>query len=129
MHMSKKVLLIDDDLPSLTLLEFKLKNAGYEIELAHDGQEGKDKLNAFTPDMVITDLMMPKLTGLDLIKIIRLDLKLDIPIIMLTSAGQEQIVMQAFELGSNDYITKPYDTEELIRRTALLIENFQEIYA
>ena len=111
-----KVLLIDDDATMLSMLKYKLEKAGYEIETASDGEKGKEMITSFKPDVVVTDLMMPYVSGLELVEYVRTVLKLELPLIVLSSAGQEKTVVQAFEIGATDFVTKPFSPNELLIR-------------
>ena len=111
-----KILLIDDDEIMLTMLKFKLEKENFEVKTAVNGKIGISLVKMFKPDLIVTDLMMPNVSGLELTKHLRLDLAMDIPIIILSSAGKEKIVLHAFEMGANDFITKPFSPNELIVR-------------
>ncbi len=116
-----KILIVDDDEAILAMLKFKLLKEKYEVRTAENGEVGKRVVLDFKPDLIVTDLMMPVVSGLDLIKYLRLDLGLDVPIVMLSSTGQEKIVLQAFEMGANDYMTKPFSSNELMDRIKTLL--------
>lgn len=111
-----KVLVVDDDPSIRILLSHILKVDDFQVILASDGHQGLQKFNEESPELVLTDLLMPVKSGIQLIKNIRLDLKSQTPIIVLSSVGQTQTVMHAFELGANDFITKPFDTKEILVR-------------
>ena len=111
-----KVLVVDDDPSTRILLSHILKVDDFQVILASDGHQGLQKFNEEAPELVLTDLLMPVKSGIQLIKNIRLDLKSQTPIIVLSSVGQTQTVMHAFELGANDFITKPFDTKEILVR-------------
>ncbi len=113
---NKKLLLAEDDELLATLLNFRLKKEGYIIQLCRDGREVKDQLTIQIPDIIVSDIMMPYFSGLELIDFVRNDLKSDVPIIMVSSAGNEENVLSAFELGANDFISKPISPSELIVR-------------
>jgi len=110
-----KILVCEDDFMMLKTIEHKLKRDGYEVIIAKDGQEAanylKDPSNSV--DLVITDLLMPFMSGLEIINLIRNDLKLNLPLIVLSKVGNEDTVLQAFELGADEYITKPFSPNEL----------------
>jgi DNA-binding response OmpR family regulator len=120
-----KILICEDDTMTLKALEHKLKKDGYEIISAKDGKSACEILSAEnTIDLLLTDLHMPVLSGLELINFVRGNLKSNMPIVMLTRVGLEETVLQAFELGADDYITKPFNPEELaLRIKRLLIKN------
>ncbi|MDP4207859.1 MAG: response regulator transcription factor [Bacteroidota bacterium] len=112
-----KILICDDDIMTLKALDHKLKLEGYETITAKDGKVAIDTLNS-NPDiaLLLTDLHMPLVSGLELIMHIRNIMKSNMPIVMLTRVGLEDTVFHAFELGADDYITKPFSPEELSLR-------------
>jgi len=117
-----KILICEDDLMTLKALEHKLKNEGYETITALDGKQAIDLLNNSRGiDLLLTDLHMPLTSGLELITHVRNVLKSNIPIVMLTRVGLEDTVLHAFELGADDYITKPFSPEELSLRIKRLL--------
>ncbi|APQ18939.1 response regulator transcription factor [Maribacter hydrothermalis] len=116
--MGKKVLLADDDQLLASLINFRLKKGGYDVHYSANGKEVKDYLKNEMPDIIISDIMMPYFSGIELIDFVRNDLKLKTPIIIISSAGNEQNVLTAFELGANDFITKPVSPTELLVRIA-----------
>lgn len=120
-----KILICEDDTMTLKALEHKLKKDGYSIISAQDGKSACDMLSSQNDiDLLLTDLHMPVLSGLELINFVRGNLKSNMPIIMLTRVGLEETVLQAFELGADDYITKPFNPDELtLRIKRLLIKN------
>jgi two-component system, OmpR family, response regulator VicR len=111
-----KILICEDDTMTLMALEHRLIQEGYEVSTAANGTEAKELLKTGTIGFLLTDLHMPGVTGLDLIEYVRNDLKLNIPIIMLTRVGSEEIILKSFELGADDYITKPFSPTELSLR-------------
>lgn len=112
----KKLLLAEDDELLATLLDFRLKKEGYEVQLSKDGREVKEHLQNQMPDVIVSDIMMPYFSGMELIDYVRNELKSTIPIIIISSAGNEENVISAFELGANDFISKPISPSELIVR-------------
>lgn len=110
-----KILVCEDDFMMLKTIEHKLKRDGYEVVIAKDGQEAANYLKnpSVSFDLVITDLLMPFMSGLEIINLMRNDLKLNIPLIVLSKVGNEDTVLQAFELGADEYITKPFSPNEL----------------
>lgn len=113
---NNKVLLIDDDESVRLILSYTFKNAGFHVEQANDGEDGLNKIKSFCPDFIITDLLMPVKSGIELVKTVRLDLQLNTPIIVVSSAGMDKIVMTAFELGVNDFVQKPFKPKQLVDR-------------
>lgn len=114
----KKLLLAEDDELLASLLNFRLQKGGYDVTISRDGKEVKESLALAIPDIIVSDIMMPYFSGIELIDFIRNDLKLNIPIIIISSAGNEENVLSAFELGANDFISKPVNPSELLVRVA-----------
>ena len=108
-----KILICEDDDMMLKAVEFKLTREDHEIISAKNGKDGSELLKKEQFDMLITDLLMPYVSGLELINLIRNELKLDLPIIMLSKVGQEDTVLEALNMGADDYITKPFSPNEL----------------
>lgn len=112
----------DDDLMRKTI-EFRLKRDGHEVIVTHDGREALKLIAEHMPDLIITDIMMPYISGLEVTGAVREQYHSRIPIIILSSMGQEDVVMEAFQLGADDFITKPFSPNELslrIKRFGLL---------
>lgn len=114
----KNILLAEDDELLAALLNFRLKKGGYLVHLCRDGREVKEQLAKQIPDIIVSDIMMPYFSGMELIDHVRNELKSKIPIIIISSAGNEENVLSAFELGANDFISKPVSPSELIVRVA-----------
>jgi len=112
----KKILIIEDDAVVLSMLKFKLTREDFIVETVKNAKLAYQKLNEFNPDLILTDIMMPFVSGLEFLNTYRNELKKDTPIIVLTSLGQEEIILQAFELGANDFIAKPFNPNEVIIR-------------
>ncbi|MBN9296657.1 MAG: response regulator transcription factor [Filimonas sp.] len=115
-----KILIAEDEPLTLLALEQHLKSTGYDVITATDGRDALNKLQAFSPQLIITDIMMPFTSGLELIGIIRSSYRQEIPIIVLSAIDEEDTVMEAFMLGANDFITKPFDPQELSLRVKRL---------
>ena len=112
-----KILIIDDDVNALKLLGYTLRKAGYEILVAQNGFEGIEKAVTHRPDLIVSDLMMPRMDGYEVTRRIRSNPTTQhIPIIMLTAKSQVQDKVEGFEAGANDYVTKPVMPAELIAR-------------
>jgi two-component system, OmpR family, response regulator VicR len=105
----------DDDLMRKTI-EFRLKRDGHEVIVTNDGREAMEKIAEHMPDLIITDIMMPYTSGLELTGGVRQKYATHIPIIVLSGMGQEDVVMEAFQLGADDFITKPFSPNELSLR-------------
>lgn len=108
-----KVLLIEDDILIQKAVALKLKKDGLDIVCCNDGREGLEKLNAEQPDLVLTDVMLPYVSGLEIVSAVKALPDRQINVIVFSSMGQEKIVEEAFELGADDYITKPFSLNEL----------------
>ena len=112
----KRLLLAEDDELLASLLSFRLKKGGYEVSLMKDGKQVKEYLQNNTTDIIISDIMMPYFSGIELIDFVRNELKSATPIIIMSSAGNEKNVLNAFDLGANDFIAKPVSPSELLVR-------------
>ncbi|MBM7561242.1 response regulator YycF [Fusibacter tunisiensis] len=112
--MSKRILVVDDEKPISDIIKFNLVKEGYDVETAFDGEEALKKVYQFQPDLVLLDVMLPKLDGFQVLRKIREGFSM--PVIMLTAKEEEVDKVLGFELGSDDYITKPFGMRELIAR-------------
>ncbi|ANW96606.1 transcriptional regulator [Wenyingzhuangia fucanilytica] len=108
-----KILIAEDDSIIRGALDYTLKKDNHEITVCKDGSDAIDKIKIDTPDVVITDIMMPFVTGLELIQWIKENYGDSIKIMVLTSIGDEDVVIEAFSLGVDDFLTKPFNAEEL----------------
>ncbi|HEX2915373.1 MAG TPA: response regulator transcription factor [Chloroflexia bacterium] len=111
-----QVLLVDDDQSILLVLYQALLAAGYKVTTATNGQEALRLIRENRPDLVLLDLMMPLVDGFTVIKEVRSHLSKDLPIIVLSARGEDRTKVEVLDLGANDYITKPFSTEELMAR-------------
>jgi len=111
-----KILVAEDDQLMLKMLEFRLKKDGHEVIVTHDGREALEKIDEHQPDLVITDIMMPYSSGLEIVGAVKAKYQNRIPVIILSGMGQENVVLEAFELGADDFITKPFSPNELTVR-------------
>lgn len=111
-----KILIIEDEIMILKSLEFKLKKEGFDVSIAEDGRIAMELIDNNNYDCILTDLLIPFYGGIELINHIRNVLKKNTPIIVLSGIGQEESIMEAFKLGANDYMTKPFSPNELIIR-------------
>jgi DNA-binding response OmpR family regulator len=111
----KKILVVDDEVMLLETLRFRLEANDYDVITAENGKEGSFKAMSEKPDLILADIMMPEVTGIEMIKIIRAnsDLK-ETPVIVLSALGRGEDVQNAMEAGANDYIVKPFETQELL---------------
>jgi two-component system response regulator RegX3 len=129
-----KILIVEDEASFSEALEFLLKKEGFEVEVAEDGQQALDKFGASASDLILLDLMIPKVSGTEVCRIIRTTSQ--VPIIMLTAKDAEIDKVVGLELGADDYVTKPYSSRELLarikavmRRQTMDQENFEEVGA
>ncbi|HEY4651950.1 MAG TPA: response regulator [Pontibacter sp.] len=109
------ILIAEDEPITLATMEFRLKKDGHDVITTTDGQEALARLAGTTPDLVITDIMMPFASGLEVLSYVKKNLP-DVPVIVLSAMGQENVVLEAFTLGADDYITKPFSPNELALR-------------
>lgn len=110
----KRILVVDDEKPISDIISFNLKNEGFDVETAFDGEEALEKFTKVGPDLIILDLMLPKIEGLEVCREIRKTSS--VPIIMLTAKDSEIDKVLGLELGADDYVTKPFSNRELIAR-------------
>lgn len=116
-----KILVAEDEIILAKTIGFRLKKDGHTIISAKDGKEALALLDSHDPDMVITDIMMPYASGLEVVAAVRLIKGRDIPIIVLSAMGQENTVLEAFDLGADDYVTKPFSPNELSVRVKKML--------
>lgn len=113
--MPKKLLIIEDEHSIATLLSYNLVQAGYETLIANDGKQGYDMALSEKPDLIVLDLMLPSMDGVEVCKSLRQQ-KVNTPIIMLTAKGDEFDKVLGLELGADDYMTKPFSPREVVAR-------------
>lgn len=114
--MNNKILIIEDDKIIKNIIEFLLKKEGYQIEFAEDGLIGMEKINSYLPDLIITDIMLPYKSGLEITSYSKVNFP-DVPVIIISSLGKEDLtVIEAFKLGADDLIAKPFNPIELVLR-------------
>jgi two-component system, OmpR family, alkaline phosphatase synthesis response regulator PhoP len=122
--MTKKVLVVDDEQPIITLLQYNLEQNGYQVITAMDGETGRDLAISENPDFIILDLMLPRLDGIEVCKQLR-QLKVSTPILMLTAKDDEFDKIIGLELGADDYMTKPFSPREVIARVKAILRRTQ----
>ncbi|MTH52879.1 response regulator [Bacillus mangrovi] len=122
--MSKKILVVDDEHSILTLLQYNLEQAGYEVVTAMDGSEGLQKGLTESPDLMVLDLMLPKMDGIEVCKQLRQQ-KVMVPILMLTAKDDEFDKVLGLELGADDYMTKPFSPREVVARIKAILRRTQ----
>ncbi len=114
-NITKKILIVDDDRDFVEILYARLSSFGYEIITAGDGVEGLEKVRSSTPDLIILDIMMPRMDGYDLCRLLKFDEKYKaIPVIMLTAKSQDIDRVMGNKVGADEYITKPFEIKDLI---------------
>ena len=115
----KQILAVDDEEDILELVQFNLVKEGYQVFCAVSGNEALKLADTHIPDLIVLDLMLPDIDGLEITKILKSEPKTkDIPIVMLTAKGEEADIVTGLELGADDYITKPFSPRILIARVA-----------
>ena len=125
--MSQKIYIVEDEPDIRETLKYNFSNEGFEVFTAPDGEEALSNIKKVLPDVLILDLMLPGLSGLDVCKSIRADDDIrDMSIIMLTAKGEEIDRVIGFELGAYDYVTKPFSVRELILRVKVLLKKQRE---
>ena len=124
--MSKTILVVEDEISIATLLKYNLEQAGFTVLLAHDGKAGLQMALQEGPDLIILDLMLPILDGMEVCKELRSQKK-NIPIIMLTARDDEFDKVLGLELGADDYMTKPFSPREVIARVNAVLRRFTPV--
>jgi DNA-binding response OmpR family regulator len=120
--MAKKVLIADDEQNIVISIEFLLRREGYEVVVAVDGEAALATARAEKPDLVLLDVMMPKMNGFDVCQAIRADADLaGMRVLMLTAKGRETEVSKGLGLGADAYMTKPFSTKELVAQVRTLL--------
>ena len=110
----KKILVVDDEKPISDIIKFNLDKEGYEVYTAYDGKEALEQVAAVEPDLILLDVMLPKVAGLDVVREVRKTR--DTPIIMVTAKDTEIDKVLGLEMGADDYVTKPFSNRELVAR-------------
>jgi DNA-binding response OmpR family regulator len=110
-----RILIIEDDDTILRVLKDNFVTRGHSVQTARNGQDGLDAALNERPDLIVLDIMLPKVNGFEICRAIRAE-KLEMPILMLTAKGQEADIVRGLELGADDYVTKPFSVRELMAR-------------
>ena len=118
-----KILIVDDDSHIRELAGVFLRNAGFDIIEASDGQDALKKLNSVKVDLFVIDIMMPRMDGWDLCRELRESY--DLPILMLTAKGETSQKLKGFQLGTDDYLVKPFEPLELVARVVALLKRYK----
>lgn len=119
----KRVLIVEDDADSASILEAYLRRDGFEVEIARDGVQAVDLYASWRPDLVLLDLMLPRLSGTDVLSHIRRCG--DTPVIMISAIGDEPEKLGALRYGADDYVVKPYSAKEVVARTHAVLRRWQ----
>jgi len=118
--MADKILLVDDEESIVESIEYALKQEGFEVVCAHNGQDALQKVQLEKPNLIVLDLMLPELSGLEVCRMLRRE-RNETPIIMLTAKGEEIDRVIGLEVGADDYLVKPFSLRELIARIRALL--------
>ena len=118
----EKILVVDDEKDIIELLQYNLEKEGYRISCAYSGEKCLENVKTELPDLILLDLMLPEIDGLDVCKFLKNNPQTShIPIIMLTAKGEETDIVLGLELGADDYITKPFKVRELLARVKTVL--------
>lgn len=121
----QKILIVDDEQPIRTLLDYNLKQSNFETIMAADGEQAVEKVENENPDLILLDLMLPKMDGIEVCKVLR-QRNINTPIIMLTAKGEETDKVLGLEIGADDYMTKPFSPREVIARVKAVLRRSGE---
>jgi two-component system, OmpR family, alkaline phosphatase synthesis response regulator PhoP len=122
--LKRKILVVDDEASILTLLQYNLEQAGFDTITAMDGESGKTIANMESPDLIILDVMLPKLDGMEVCRQLRQE-KIKTPILMLTAKDSEIDKIVGLELGADDYMVKPFSPREVVARVKAILRRIQ----
>ncbi|MFC2058821.1 response regulator transcription factor [Chloroflexota bacterium] len=123
----KKILVVDDDRKTAELVKLYLEKNGYKVLTAYDGEQALETARRDKPDLLVLDLMLPGIGGLEVCRAIRSES--DIPVIMLTAKTTEQDKLTGLDLGADDYVTKPFSPKELVARVRAVLRRAREEYS
>jgi CheY-like chemotaxis protein len=122
-----KVLVVDDELDIVETIRFVLESKGHEVLEANDGLEALERARRMNPDLILLDVMMPKMDGYRVCRLLKYDSQFrDIPVVMLTARTGPQDIQTGVEVGADEYLTKPFDLEEMIELVDRLTSNGKE---
>ena len=126
--MARKILVVDDERHIVRLVEVNLTRAGYEVETAYDGVEALEKVAEDLPDMIVLDVMMPRMDGFEVLKKLQSDAKYkDIPVIMLTAKAQDADIFKGWQSGVSSYLTKPFNPKELLVFVERIFQSMEDV--
>jgi DNA-binding response OmpR family regulator len=117
----RSILVVEDDPKTVEIIRLRLESDGFRVSSANDGQTALDRIRGESPDLVVLDLMLPRIEGLDLCHIVRTELGSVVPIIMLSARSTEDDKLTGLELGADDYLTKPFSPRELSARISAVL--------
>jgi DNA-binding response OmpR family regulator len=119
---NKRIVIVEDERDMAELLAMRLQREHYEVTVAHDGVEGLQKIRNAPPDLVVLDIMLPRMSGTDVLKELRGDPRTaDVPVIVLTARSEESDIIVGLHLGADDYVTKPFSMSVLTARVAAVL--------
>ena len=124
---SQTILIVEDERDIAELISFNLEREGFQVESAMSGEEGLSRAKANHPDLIVLDIMLPEMNGLDVCRALRSDQATKgIPIIMLTARNEDIDIVTGLEVGADDYVTKPFSPKVLIARVRSVLRRYQE---
>ncbi|MDH5186088.1 MAG: response regulator transcription factor [bacterium] len=124
--MAKRILVVDDEPKVVTVIQRRLESAGYEVLAAYDGNEALSKARSENPDLIILDLILPKLNGYQVCAILKRDKSYKpIPILILTARSQEEDIEEGMRVGADEYLTKPFKNEVLLAKIEELLSKVE----
>ena len=118
-----KILVVEDDLNLLSTLKYNLQKEGYDVATSADGAEAIETARRENPDLVILDLMLPKMSGFEVCRVLRKDMT--VPVLMLTAKAEETDKIVGLEIGADDYMTKPFSMRELVARVRAMLRRVE----
>lgn len=118
-----KILIVEDEEPIANLIRMNLAKAGYQCEIAADGEEAANKIEENMYDLILLDIMLPKLNGYEVLEYAK---TVDIPVIFLTAMGETQQKVKGLKLGAEDYIAKPFEIPELLARVETVLRRYKK---
>lgn len=125
--MAKKILVVDDERHIVRLVEVNLTRAGYDVVTAYDGVEALEKVKSEHPDMIVLDVMMPRMNGFEVLKRLQADpATQDIPVIMLTAKAQDADIFRGWSSGVSSYLTKPFNPRELLTFVERIFQSLED---
>ena len=119
----KKILIWEDEEILLTALKFRLQKQGYELFLADDGQKARELIQKEKLDLIITDIDVPKISGMELINLVRNEMEMGVPIIIIAPLENENLILEAMQNGADDFVTKPFKPVELVLRIRRIFQD------